>query len=80
MKENEGFYIDFFETDLEKHLFNKFSPLIRNVKSVTPTMFRVNNSAVIYNLIQQNLEFNDILNFVPPYFYYDYNIKLKITM
>jgi len=80
MKEKEGFSIDFFETDLEKHIYNLFNPMIKNIKVITPTMFRVNNSAVIYNLMQETLEFEDILNFTPPYFYYDYNINLKITM
>jgi hypothetical protein len=80
MKTKEGFYIDFFETDLEKHIFNTFSPIIRNINLISPTLFRVNNSAVIYNLIQENLEFDDILDFVPPYFHYDYDVKLKITM
>jgi len=81
LKTQEGFMIDFFETDLEKILYNEFSPLILNVKVLSPTLFRVNNSSVIYNLIQENLEFEDMLNFVPPYFFYNYNeISISIKM
>jgi hypothetical protein len=81
MKTQEGFMIDFFETDLEKILYNEFSPLIQNVRVESPTLFRVNNSAVIYNLIQENLSFEDVLDFVPPYFFYDYNnLELTIKM
>jgi len=81
MKENEGFQISFFETDLEKHIFNEFSPLVRNIKVDIPTRFSVNNSATIYNLIQENLSFQEVLDFIPPYFYYDYNnIEVTINM
>lgn len=81
LKNNEGFMIDYFETDLEKNLYNEFSPIIRNVKVNSPTLFRVNNSAVVYSGIQNNLPFKDSLDFIPPYFYYDYkNITLNINM
>jgi hypothetical protein len=81
LKEREGFMIDFFETDLEKHIYNTFSPIIRNIKVGSPTLFRVNNAAVVYEGIQNNLEFKDLLDFIPPYFYYDYNnIDLTINM
>ncbi len=80
LKKQEGFIIEFFETDLEKHLYTTFSPLIKNVKSVSPTLYQVNSSQEIYRELQNNLEFIDVLNFIPPYFHYDYkNLSLQIT-
>jgi len=79
MKELEGFEIQYFETDLEKYLYNLFAPIIRNVKVSSPTRFQVNNSSTIYNKIQENLTFKELLDFVPPYFYYDYNNIEVIT-
>ena len=81
LKEHEGFMIDFYETDIEKELFNEFSPLIRNIRLEKPTLFIVNNPTVIYEGIEAELDFQDVLDFVPPYFYYDYNnINLVIQM
>lgn len=81
LKKNEGFTIEFFETDLEKELYNQFNPIIRNVRVESPSLFRVNNSSVIYEKIQKELEFQEVLDFIPPYFYYDYdNIELTIDM
>ena len=80
MKTKEGFQIDFYETELEKMIYNEFSPLVINVKSLSPNLFQVNNAATLYNNIQENLPFDDLLDFIPPYFYYDYDIDLNITM
>jgi len=81
LKEREGFMIDYYETDIEKILYNNFSPIIRNVNITNPTLFRVNNASRIYDKIKDNLSFTDLLEFVPPYFYYDYNnIDLTINM
>ena len=79
LKKKEGFQIEFFETDLENLIYNDFDPLIKNVNILTPTLFQVNNSARIYKDIQENLDFEDVLEFVPPYFYYDYaQLQLQI--
>jgi hypothetical protein len=79
LKKKEGFLVEFFETDLENHLYNNFSPIIKNVSVRSPTLFQVNNSADIYYDIQTRLDFIDLLNFIPPYFYYDYNnLNLEI--
>jgi hypothetical protein len=81
LKKYEGFMIDFYETDLEKTLFNEFAPIIRNIKVITPSLFIVNDASTIYRGILNNLTFDDMLNFVPPFFYYDYdNIQLTIQM
>jgi len=79
LKSKEGFMVEFLETDLEKMLYDEFAPLIKNVNVASPTLFQVNSSAVIYRDIQNNLSFTDLLNFIPPYFYFDYtNLKLEI--
>ncbi len=81
LKLQEGFIIDYFETDLEKLIYEKFAPVIRNINISNPTLFRVNGSAVIYEGIQSNLEFTDVLNFTPPFFHYDYdNLELEISI
>jgi hypothetical protein len=81
LKRYEGSMIDFYETDIEKELFNQFSPIIRNIKMVTPSLFIVNDASTIYREILNNLTYDDMLNFVPPYFSFDYNnIDLTIQM
>ncbi len=72
LKQREGFSIKFYETDLEKLLYDVFSPLIRNITVKSPTLFEVNSSAEVYRSIEDNLDFQDMLDFIPPYFYYDY--------
>ena len=80
LKKKEGFVIEFFETDLEKHLYDTFNPLIKNVTSISPSLFQVNSSQEIYRQIQDTLDFTDMLDFIPPYFYFDYaNLNLTIT-
>jgi len=80
LKGKEGFLIEYYETDLETHLYDVFSPIIKNVNVATPTMFQVYSSAEIYNDIKKRLTFQDMLDFIPPYFYYDYaNLDLTIS-
>jgi hypothetical protein len=80
LKQREGFLIDFYETDLEKLLYDVFSPLILNVAVKSPSMFLVNSSSEIYRDIEERLSFEDVLDFTPPFFYFDYaNMSLKIT-
>jgi hypothetical protein len=73
LKNYEGFMVEYYETDLEKAIWNNFSPLLKNVKAESPTLYIVKNSSMIYEDIVDNLTFEDMLEFVPPYFYYDYN-------
>ncbi len=80
LKQHEGFTIEFYETDLEKYLYDVFSPLIVNVNVSSPTLFQVNSSAEVYRNIQDTLTFENMLDFIPPYFYYDYaGMQLTIT-
>lgn len=79
LKNKEGFGIQLYETEIETMLYNEFSPIIKNIKFVSPKMFSVNNPDTIFDLIGKNLLFEDILDFVPPYFHYDYEtINLDI--
>ncbi len=80
LKQKEGFAVSFYETDLEKYIYEVFSPLIKNIKVVSPNLFEVNSSAEVYRSIEDNLTFRDMLDFIPPYFHYDYGkMKLDIT-
>ncbi len=80
LKQKEGFTMEFFETDLEKYLYEMFNPLILNIAVLSPTLFQVNSSSEVYRNIQNTLDFKDVLDFVPPYFTYTYNdMSLKIT-
>ncbi len=79
LKQYEGFMISYFESDLEKAIWNEFSPLLKNINVGQPQLFVVQNSATIYDSIQENLSFDDVLEFVPPYFYYDYN-NIEVTL
>ncbi len=80
LKQKEGFTIEFFETDLEKYIYDTFSPLLKNVTVLSPTLFQVNSSAEVYNSLEENLDFVDVLNFVPPFFHYDYaGMQLSVT-
>ncbi len=79
LKQKEGFSIEYFETDLEKYLYEVFSPLIKNVAVASPKMFQVNSSNEVYRNITDTLTFRDMLDFIPPYFYYDYaDLQLAI--
>lgn len=75
----EGFKTQLFESELESILYDEFKPIIKNINFEYPSMYQVNNSDTIFTLIQENLTFDDLLDFVPPYFTYDYeNIHIDV--
>ncbi len=83
----EGFQIEFFESELENILINKYfnenlqKSLIKNIDILSPKKFIVNTPDDIYYDIKEKLSFEDLLKFVPPYFYYDYdNIQINISI
>jgi len=86
-KSKEGFYTRYYETEIETYVKNKYPRLISNIKLVYPEMFIVNKNNVVHglmedDLIKGNINLLDIINFTPPYFYYNYdtiqlNIKFK---
>jgi hypothetical protein len=79
LKKYEGFAVTYFETDLENMLYEKYEGLIKNIKVVSPQLFEVYDPNYIYGLIEENLPFEDLLDFIPPYFYFDYdNLSIEI--
>jgi len=72
----EGFEINYFDTELENLIYNKYNEkikLIENIEFISPQIFQINSSDDIYYRMGKELDINDIINFIPPYFYYDYN-------
>jgi len=80
LKDYEGFKVEFFETELETFLYGKYNSIIRNIELKSPKMFKINSADEIFALINENLDLDHMLNFVPNYFSYDYNsIHIDIT-
>ncbi len=82
----EGFQIDFFESELESHIIQSYintdigRSIIKNIDVLSPKKFIINDSDTIYYNIKKELGFDYLMNFVPPYFYYDYdNMVINIT-
>lgn len=81
----EGFETEFYETLLERELVNKYK-MIKNVDVISPKVFTTNSSKKIYDAMNNDLggsdlKLFDVVNFVPPYFFFDYdsiNLNLKI--
>jgi len=83
----EGFQVEFYESELESKLINDYfnsdyqKSLIKNIEILSPKTMIVNDSDTIYYLIKEKLGFDYLLDFVPPYFYYDYdNIQINIIL
>ncbi len=79
LKRKEGFKVQLFESDIESLIHSKFNSIVKNIELRTPKLFQVNSPDEIFAQLKENLEFNDLLDFVPPYFSYDYeNIHIEI--
>jgi len=83
----EGFQVEFFESELENHLINVYmnkdynKSLIKNIDIISPKKFIINDPDTIYFDIKEKLGFDYLMEFVPPYFYYDYdNISINLTV
>lgn len=93
LKKKEGFAIRFYETELENLLYNKFANLldnndsenlkvIQNIRVNEPQTLVINNPETIFENVNSDntLGFNDLLDFVPPYFAYDYaNLTINFS-
>jgi hypothetical protein len=81
----EGFETEFYETLLEKEIV-KIYDMIKNVDVISPKVFTTNSARIIYNAMDNklggaDLKLFDIVNFVPPYFFFDYDsINLNIQV
>lgn len=70
-----GFKTDFYETEIETHIKNKFN-FIKNISIKFPRKFKVNDTAEIYYkmeeaLIDNKITMMDVINFTPFYIYYN---------
>lgn len=85
LRQSEGFETEFYETTLEKELVTKFE-MLKNVDVISPKVFSTHDSKKIYDSMDNALsrtDFNmfDIVDFVPPYFFFDYDsINLNIIL
>jgi len=86
LKTIEGFETSFYETNIESAL-KKEHDMITNIDMITPKVFEINNSSIIYNAIEEDIgEASDtdmftLLNFIPPYFYFDFkNMQIDIEL
>jgi len=82
--QKEGFNVEFYDSELENYLLNEFKDkntnknIIKNINLISPKLFITNSIDNIYYKIKTELNFESLLEFVPPYFYYDYNnINIK---
>lgn len=80
----EGFHTRYYETEIENFLKNKYNNLIENVRLLYPGMFIIHDNNTIHGLMENDLvdgkiTLMDIINFTPPYFYYNYdNISIDV--
>ncbi len=84
LRKAEGFETEFYETILERELATIYD-MIKNVDVLSPKVFTTNSSTEIYNKMDDALGGNftlvDIVNFTPPYFFFDYeSINLNIIV
>jgi len=84
LRKAEGFETEFYETILEKEISIDYS-MVKNIDVLSPKVFSTHNATVIYDKMDKELGSSinliDIVNFVPPYFFFDYNsITLEIKI
>jgi len=82
---SEGFETQFYETQIESDISSNYD-MIKNIDVISPKVFTTNNSTVIYDNLDKAISDNsltlyDIVNFVPSYFFFDYdNINLNVIL
>jgi len=85
LRSAEGFETEFYETLLERKISNEYT-MIKNIDVISPKVFTTNNATNIYMGMDEDLNETDltlfnIVNFVPPYFFFDYDsITIKLTI
>jgi len=84
LRSAEGFDVEFYETLLEKDISNKYN-MIKNIDVLSPKVFSTNSATKIYDKMDKELgssiKLLDIINFVPPYFFFDYeSVTLEIIV
>lgn len=83
LEKHEGNEAEFYETILEKGISNL--PIIKNIDVLSPKVFKTYGARQIYqnmdDAIGTDLTIFDVVNFVPNYFYFDYeNMSIKIEI
>jgi len=84
-KSKRGFQMRYFESELENIIYSKYNidsdyPYIKNVEVLEPSVFIINDSDTIYYNIKEQLTFEDLLDFCPPFFQFDLqNININLT-
>jgi len=84
-KEKRGFQMRYFESELENIIYSKYNldsdyAYIKNVEVLEPSVFIINDSDTIYYNIKEQMTFEDLLDFCPPFFQFDLeNININLT-
>lgn len=83
LEKHEGNEAEFYETILEKNISSL--QIIKNVDVLSPKVFKTYGARQIYqnmdDALGTELTIFDIVNFVPNYFYFDYqNMSIKIEI
>lgn len=84
-KTKRGFEMRYFESELENIIYSKYNTnsdysYIKNIEVLEPSLFIINDSDTIYYNIKNQLTFDDLLDFCPPFFQFDLdNIKINLT-
>jgi hypothetical protein len=84
-KTKRGFQMRYFESELENIIYDKYNtnsdyPYIKNVEVLEPSIFIINDSDTIYYNIKEQLSFEDLLDFCPPFFQFDLqDININLT-
>ncbi len=79
----EGFSVDYYETELEKKIYDNIN-IFKNIEVVSPKTFSIYNSKEIYDNMEKDLEASkikvlELVKYVPTYFHFDYdNINIVI--
>jgi len=80
-----GFQMRYFESELENLIYTKYNtdsdyPYIKNIDILEPSLFIVNDSDTIYYNIKDQLTFDELIDFCPPFFQFDLkDIDINIT-
>ena len=84
-KTKRGFEMRYFESELENIIYSKYNtnsdyPYIKNIEILEPSLFIINDSDTIYYNIKNQLTFDELIDFCPPFFQFDLdNIKINLT-
>jgi hypothetical protein len=80
----ERFKIEFFESTIESFCLQKFS-IIKNIELINPKSLTSKKNTTMYYDMENDLgtllTIKDLVDFVPPYFHFDYdNMYIKIIL